>query len=1002
VWTPKRILIFAGSFIGFLTAYSVYAGFLGGIDGLTPLPQAFWPSNHPIVPDEALVQSLNSADTRLQQAFGESCPELQRGTKWRNNSMVLAADEITTDEGHVVLTTFSLAVFKEDSAGGYPEINTLTSKRAIITFDKPVKTLSEIADRKVTGAQLDGDILITNNRRTARRDDDLLLHTKGPMFYEAATHYIFTRNEVEMTDLSSKPEPMRVTARGMDVYLTTEPNKTAGKKSKTDNITGVERIALRSTVRMDLWVDAKSGFLAPSKPTPNNASAAPEDKAKVVIQTSGPFTYDFKTNLARFEIPYGRSRYPENVEVRRLQDPGRLDQLFCDCLEIQFQSKNDPATKAGHKDEPGGLQIQSAHATGKLVTLTSDSEGLHAFGNELSYEAARRRTILKGPEMVAVKGGDEIYARELWLEAAENKNEQSATAIGPGHVRLLDKTNGQRNVQANWKDTLTFKKDGKYDCLTLTGDASFEDKEHQQRMSADRLRLWLEPAEKTGSGDESQRKRPHHLEAKGQVVAESPDLHVNAPTDDLTVWFKDAEPGSEPTQMPGDEELPGAPAPAQAGPLPPLGNPSPTPPAGAAPAKGKPPINLSARSVTVYVRRSGEKNDLDQLSCEGAVHVHQDPTSAEDRGVDIKGDVLQLTHHVDGSVLIVNGKKAQVQFNKLTIFGPEVNIDQRANTAWVNGIGAMQMLSDTDFEGKKLPRPTELTIHWLESMYFDGKRAEFRKGVQAEQQTSRLLCDNLQVSFDHPILLKEGEKAKEKAKIDKLVCDKDVQMEEINKVGGKLESYKRLVAPEVAVDNADGNAMAPGPGEIRFIQLASAGNDPFAKPASRAPAAKGASRNEPQQELKLTHVRFRDRMQANNHRRTASFYGNVEVINVPSDDPNLRVNVDHPPAGCMYLHCERLNVRSRLLGDGTKSQEMEAYSKVYVQAQEFTANADIVKYDESEDRIIFEAVEGGRVVLNRFKVVGAEPETLVGKKIYYWRKSNNFKVVEGGKMNVVN
>src|SRR5262249_36096975 len=125
-------------------------------------------------------------------------------------------------------------------------------------------------------------------------------------------------------------------------------------------------------------------------------------------------------------------------------------------------------------------------------------------------------------------------------------------------------------------------------------------------------------------------------------------------------------------------------------------------------AKPKPPMELSARSVTAYVLRDGNKSDLDQLACEGSVHVHQDPNSPDDRGTDIKGDILQLSHHADGAILIVNGNLGHVQFDKLAILGPEVNIDQRGNTAWVNGPGVMRILTDTNFEGAKLPHPTEL------------------------------------------------------------------------------------------------------------------------------------------------------------------------------------------------------------------------------------------------------------------------------------------------------
>jgi lipopolysaccharide export system protein LptA len=1021
MFSGRRILIQFASFLGLVLAYFAYTQVLGGVDGLTPLPQQYWPTDKP---PPAIVMAPNSADLKLQQAFGEACPELQRNYKLllRDRTMVLAADNIEVDKGDVLVSTLSLAIFKADPQGRFPDINTVASRSARVEFDKPIQQLSEIAERKVVGAQLgEGDILLTNNRKTLPRDDDLLVHTKGIMYYDAAKHYIWTDSEVELTDLQSKPEPMKVTARGLDVYLAVDSNASAksGQKAK-DNITGVERLCLRNTVRMDLWVDGKAGFLAASPSakdsTTSASSSAPAgpaaEKSKLVVTTSGPFSFDCRTNLARFEIPYGHSRYPENVEVIRLHEQGKLDHLLCDCLEIQFQKRTGPAPS---DSTGGGLEIKSAHAFGKTIVLTSDSEQLIAWGNDLEYDAGKHRTVLRGsPEMIASRQGNEIYARELWLDAAEKKEEQTAIAKGPGHIHLLDQDNGQRNVQAHWNDTLEYKKDGAYDCLTLTGAATFEDKEHAQRMQADRLRVWLEQGK---AGDSASRARPHHLDAKGHVTADSPDLVIKGPTDNLTVWFKDVPHGTLPvadkppsTPATAPIAVPSNPAKTVAfeksaktgsaggtlGGLPLPARPDPNNPA----AKPKPPMELSARGVTAYVIRDGTKSDLDQLACEGSVHVHQDPTGPDDRGTDIKGDILQLSHHADGAILIVNGNLAQVQFDKLAILGPEVNIDQRGNTAWVNGAGAMRILTDTNFEGAKLPHPTELLIHWKESMYFDGRRAEFRRGVQAEQQTSRLLCENLQVSFDRPISLKEGEKNGARAKVDKLVCDQSVQMEELVREGGKLVSYKRLVAPEVAIDNTDGTANVPGPGEVRTIQL-STGDGPLASSPTRGQKASPANRNA-KPEPELTHVRFAGRMQVNNRQRTAYFYDHVEVIHVPSDQPDLKVDIDHPPPGCMYMRSEKLHVFTRVLPNGTKSQEMEAYRKVYVQAQEFSGNADVVKYDEAEDRIIFEAAEGSRVTLYRVRTPGSPPEKLIGKKIYYWRKTNTFKVEQGGTIDVAN
>ena len=43
MWTPKRVLILVGGFALFLVGYAIYSYFLGGIDGLPPLPPEMLP-----------------------------------------------------------------------------------------------------------------------------------------------------------------------------------------------------------------------------------------------------------------------------------------------------------------------------------------------------------------------------------------------------------------------------------------------------------------------------------------------------------------------------------------------------------------------------------------------------------------------------------------------------------------------------------------------------------------------------------------------------------------------------------------------------------------------------------------------------------------------------------------------------------------------------------------------------------------------------------------------
>jgi lipopolysaccharide export system protein LptA len=147
--------------------------------------------------------------------------------------------------------------------------------------------------------------------------------------------------------------------------------------------------------------------------------------------------------------------------------------------------------------------------------------------------------------------------------------------------------------------------------------------------------------------------------------------------------------------------------------------------------------------------------------------------------------------------------------------------------------------------------------------------------------------------------------------------------------------------------------------------------------------------------MKLTRINYWGSMFGNNNTRTAIFYNNVEVVYAPSDDPNLTVDVDKLPAGAMYLRCNQLKVYNRRQPDGKANQEMEAHGNASVQAQDYWGRADVIKYDESKDVLVFEAGEGNLATLNRVLRRGDAPQELRAKKITYWRRTGDYKVEKG-------
>jgi hypothetical protein len=1071
-------------FAGLISGYAVYGHFLGGIDGLTPLPVDYWPPTGPPSPVPPAPARGNSAETSLRMAFHEECDELKRINKLEipSRHMVLAVDKFEPvseqdpeHQGQVLLEPFSLAIFGKDG-----EINTIRSKHAFLKFDRPISSISEVGKAKIVAAELKEDVVIVNNRRTPEQQDDLFLSTQGRLYYEESKHLIYTPDEVRLQDSQSKPQPTNITAVGMDVYLTPPETPGAGndlanpalakkgkspshtRKTQPDTISGVDRIELRKNVQMDLYVDPRSGFMsantapkvskpvAAGDPISGHPHSDPTAVAKdhVQITTQGPFTYDVHRDLAVFEISHRPAFLPSRVHVTRTHlETDNKDELYCDQLELQFlhkEARSGQALPSDSEDRSLALEIDTAYAVQLLdapVELISYDEVFNASCHDLKYEARTKKTTLRGnngkPDVVALKDGNMIKAVKLEMIAADQMTPQQAFATGPGQIDMVDKATGNKTLHARWKDLLTSTKDGPYDLLILSGDAAFTDDggsdKPAQELLADRIKVWLEPAKQAvpapatpqpGAAEPQQRLRPHHLEATNHVRLISTEMNLKQ-VDHLVIWFQDApqgdlapgNPGMNPGEIPGSGPvassastlldprgsgkapaslLTSKQAPAKSNETSRFSADQKTTPA----AKPKKPLNLEARDVKAHILRTPTKNDLQSLECQGTVRVQQEPATPEDKGVDIRGDHLQLNHFAEGNILVVTGSPRElgrVQLDKLTIQGKIVNIDQRANRSWVNDIGVMQILSASDFEGNKLSQPTQLTIHWNKEMTFDGKTAIFSGGVTAEQNNSRLACQEMQAVLDRPVSFKEGEKNGPPAKVERLVCahqNNDLVIVEDTKFeGSKVVGYQKLLAQEVYVDNKEGKMQATGPGILNLLQLGTAEDDPLAGSTNKKTSqSKNAPRGK--EELQLTRVIYVGRLHTDNKQRIATFYDDVEVYHGPSDDPDIPLDKAHLPPGFMYMRCKMLKVWSEALPNGQKNQRMLATGQVRIRSVDYWGDAQAIKYDEGTDWII---LDGGESYAHLYHVLapGAEPEKLEGRKIQYNRKDKTNRI-EGG------
>ena len=689
-----------------------------------------------------------------------------------------------------------------------------------------------------------GRIWVTNNQRSADPNERLLFRTQGPLFYQSAdvkplatdAPQLWTAAPTEVIDCRNLPRPLppgtdalplltgdalrgrgvvaemvgglslpppTMTATGMKIYL--KPKADGPDKRNSTGYGGVRLIQLDEGVQINLWTDGGGGMPGSTAPQPaarpslglvaslgggaaEGVAAARKlaDKSLLVVETSGPFRYDFDRGNARFDTTPGADPTRlNNVTVTRVGATGKLDDLVCKQLSVDFFGGPDKDKPAGE-----GMAIKELTATSDHVFLSVAAEGFSAQGTFLNYKntpAARTTvTVLRGAPVVAKKeqnkleGGSADSPAEIVMTAtdppppqpSQKPGEKSSLVEvrGPGRMSLFDAASNDTTLTATWKKSLIQQKDTVgtqvQDLLKFEGGGEFRDTKADFTLTAERLWLWLAPGEKQEKkADGGTNALPQRLLAVQNVVSRSPELEVGMagqpPVDQLTVWFRDGPAPVGPAVAPLIPTPQPTPAVAAVN-TPPAAKPeavTPPPAVAAKPAEKKQPILLSARAVESWVLRyplpadpakkdaaPGLKYEMERARCDDRVVVHQEPAdpATTPRGLDITGQTLNLTQGRAGSLMVVTGTpltKAEVHFETTTIVGPHVTIDQPNNSVAVDGPGLLRMPSQTDLGGGDRPadRPTELEVTWATDMRFEGANAhsEFRGAVKAVQTPDR-------------------------------------------------------------------------------------------------------------------------------------------------------------------------------------------------------------------------------------------------------------------------
>jgi hypothetical protein len=440
------------------------------------------------------------------------------------------------------------------------------------------------------------------------------------------------------------------------------------------------------------------------------------------------------------------------------------------------------------------------------------------------------------------------------------------------------------------------------------------------------------------------------------------------------------------------------------------------------PAPGQPPAE----------RTGGLKYQMEKARCEGMVTVHQEPADpSKPRGTDILGSVMLIDSTPEGDKLTVYGwenRPGEVHNEGTSLIGPEVVIDQVHNFASVKGRGSLVMPASSDFTGAELKKPEVLVVHFRDGMTFFGakKVADFFGKVNASQGPSWVTCHTLQVNFDRPVYFSQANRpgtppkpaaspnapADDKPKVDKVYCypapadtadspqEKLVWFTQVDRdpQTGKPVRQQKLVARELKLEAQarDPNGGEPyrllfaeGPGVTRTWQVG-AKDEEAAKPPANAEATPRPAAPPGEGEMKLTVVNFSGRMTVKDKGsayQEATFHDPVQVIQVPTENPDQEVDRHKLPPKAVLLTCaDKLVLWSHKKANEPAQQHMIAYGNAFVQNDEYDGWGDTITH------------EGRQVILDGAGAVPARIKSRfkgndqAGQRIIFDRATNHYTV----------
>ncbi len=866
---------------------------------------------------------------------------------------------------------------------------------ARLKFSKPLTAQSNQDDIELESAQLDGQVTVFRPADVATDQDEFRVVARNIQINRS---HIFT-----LSDVYFSFGPHHGSGRNLSIKLAYKPDVDSPTKSFA-NIAGVEQMELAFVSELVLQpADANSFSPLGTERIANTTAKQPltlsNQKTPLRLSCDGPFIFRMGEKKAWFR---------DNVVVTQLDQ--YRDNLRCDSLQIDFKKGDSEATSVKN--------LIAIGSSDKPATIVSNSQQTIITGEELNFDVPNSAVKADGSKNVSIRSPKFAFeAPNLEYRMAENGKLGPLVAIGPGILKGVS-ADSKRSFQVKWGRQLTTSDfDSERVRIDIEGDA-FVKFDQLNSIAADQLSflVWQMPAADSTIKKQKWQYLPSQLETAGNVRILTDKLSGTAktfvanwprPTDEQLMQVKHTVSYRAVAQQRDDVRA--------------------LPTFKAVGDVVKPRVmKFSGDDVVANVDGDLDNMRIRDLVVNGSLSLESESTDR--RPFAISGSSMKLVPQAEELYRVtIEGNADRPAIFKTSGFdlsGTNLQLDQAANTIWVQGAGSLAIdAQDQSLQGnepgKKLPKLENAKVGWVGGMVFDGSKIYFEHNVElfanrrpddeGQRSTIKTNSEALTIELTDSIRFEkladpETQKRSE-PEIRRMVFVNRVERNkrafrlashqqkddfDQNKIigvqnatvdaNGKVVALQKLFVPMATVDAVTGDIATGGPGTAISYQYSKGGSQ-----------LSGFSENYPtniskKPELSCIHVEFDGQLVANSEKGTMEIDRNTRSAwaNVKRFDQTLDPDrPDQLPVGATVLRSDVLKFAQWTPRNSAPRQEMQAEGNTSIRSQLFEAVADRLTYADDTDILIIEGNRPAMAKLTYRKTPKAKAQTMLASKVKY-------------------